>query len=86
MTIPRRYENLEESHWVFDDQFIWYWLLGVFTIRDMYEQFQNIMKMGPFSQIMVSYFFLRSYHSLIRFFASLSFHRIFDKTELPASR
>lgn len=25
---------------------------GVFTIRDMYEQFQNIMKMGPFSQIM----------------------------------
>jgi hypothetical protein len=27
---------------------------GQFTIRDMYEQFQNIMKMGPFSQIMVS--------------------------------
>ena len=27
---------------------------GVFTLRDMYEQFQNIMKMGPFSQIMVS--------------------------------
>lgn len=26
---------------------------GQFTIRDMYEQFQNIMKMGPFSQIMV---------------------------------
>ncbi|KAH8349720.1 hypothetical protein KR084_004757 [Drosophila pseudotakahashii] len=25
---------------------------GHFTIRDMYEQFQNIMKMGPFSQIM----------------------------------
>lgn len=25
---------------------------GVFTLRDMYEQFQNIMKMGPFSQIM----------------------------------
>ncbi|XP_013773560.2 signal recognition particle 54 kDa protein-like [Limulus polyphemus] len=25
---------------------------GEFTIRDMYEQFQNIMKMGPFSQIM----------------------------------
>lgn len=25
---------------------------GQFTIRDMYEQFQNIMKMGPFSQIM----------------------------------
>ena len=23
-------------------------------MRDMYEQFQNIMKMGPFSQIMVS--------------------------------
>lgn len=28
---------------------------GQFTIRDMYEQFQNIMKMGPFSQIIVSY-------------------------------
>uniref|UniRef100_A0A0K0DE88 Signal recognition particle subunit SRP54 n=1 Tax=Angiostrongylus cantonensis TaxID=6313 RepID=A0A0K0DE88_ANGCA len=25
---------------------------GLFTLRDMYEQFQNIMKMGPFSQIM----------------------------------
>lgn len=31
---------------------------GQFTLRDMYEQFQNIMKMGPFSQIMVSYFSL----------------------------
>jgi signal recognition particle subunit SRP54 len=29
-------------------------LLGQFTLRDMYEQFQNIMKMGPFNQIMVS--------------------------------
>lgn len=28
-------------------------LLGQFTLRDMYEQFQNIMKMGPFGQIMV---------------------------------
>ena len=26
--------------------------VGEFTIRDMYEQFQNIMKMGPFGQIM----------------------------------
>ncbi|KAI4504089.1 hypothetical protein M0802_000560 [Mischocyttarus mexicanus] len=25
---------------------------GHFTLRDMYEQFQNIMKMGPFSQLM----------------------------------
>lgn len=25
---------------------------GHFTLRDMYEQFQNIMKMGPFGQIM----------------------------------
>ena len=24
---------------------------GQFTLRDMYEQFQNIMKMGPFNQI-----------------------------------
>lgn len=29
---------------------------GQFTLRDMYEQFQNIMKMGPFSQIMVNLF------------------------------
>lgn len=28
---------------------------GQFTLRAMYEQFQNIMKMGPFSQIMVCY-------------------------------
>ena len=27
-------------------------ILGQFTLRDMYEQFQNIMKMGPFNQIM----------------------------------
>ena len=27
--------------------------VGQFTLRDMYEQFQNIMKMGPFGQIMV---------------------------------
>jgi signal recognition particle subunit SRP54 len=33
---------------------------GHFTLRDMYEQFQNIMKMGPFSQIMV---FVRSIFS-----------------------
>ena len=38
-------------------------ILGQFTLRDMYEQFQNIMKMGPFSQIMVggSIFFILSY-------------------------
>jgi signal recognition particle subunit SRP54 len=29
---------------------------GVFTLRDMYEQFQNIMKMGPINQIMVDIF------------------------------
>ena len=28
---------------------------GQFTLRDMYEQFQNIMKMGPFNQIIVSF-------------------------------
>ena len=27
---------------------------GQFTLRDMYEQFQNVMKMGPFNQIIVS--------------------------------
>lgn len=31
---------------------------GQFTLRAMYEQFQNIMKMGPFSQIMVFFFFI----------------------------
>jgi signal recognition particle subunit SRP54 len=30
---------------------------GQFTLRDMYEQFQNIMKMGPFSQIMVHFLY-----------------------------
>ena len=24
---------------------------GEFTLRDMYEQFQNIMKMGPIGQV-----------------------------------
>ncbi len=24
---------------------------GVFTLRDMYEQFQNIMKMGPLNKV-----------------------------------
>jgi signal recognition particle GTPase len=32
--------------------------LGQFTLRDMYEQFQNIMKMGPVGQIMVCLFCL----------------------------
>ena len=31
---------------------------GQFTLRDMYEQFQNIMKMGPINQIMVKNYFL----------------------------
>merc|ERR1712139_632536 len=25
---------------------------GVFTLRDLYEQFQNVMKMGPLGQVM----------------------------------
>ena len=25
---------------------------GVFTLRDMYEQFQNVMKLGPLSKVM----------------------------------
>lgn len=29
-----------------------YTRLGIFTIRDMYEQFQNISKMGPLSKMM----------------------------------
>ena len=31
-------------------------VIGQFTLRDMYEQFQNIMKMGPINQIIVSHF------------------------------
>lgn len=34
---------------------------GQFTMRDMYEQFQNIIKMGPFSQIMVLLLFFFCY-------------------------
>lgn len=33
---------------------------GQFTLRDMYEQFQNVMKMGPFSQLMASLIFFAS--------------------------
>lgn len=39
---------------------------GQFTLRDMYEQFQNIMKMGPFSQIMVSIIYVGFRSSSIR--------------------
>ena len=28
---------------------------GEFTLRDMYEQFQNIMKMGPIGQVRYTY-------------------------------
>ena len=38
---------------------------GQFTLRDMYEQFQNIMKMGPFSQIMVSA--PSRFHEIVRY-------------------
>ena len=24
---------------------------GIFTLRDLYEQFQNVMKMGPLGQV-----------------------------------
>ena len=44
------------SHHQMDDNnimLIMLFVLGVFSLRDMYEQFQNIMKMGPFGQIMV---------------------------------
>ena len=37
-------------------------ILGQFTLRDMYEQFQNIMKMGPFNQIMVQPLCYIHYH------------------------
>lgn len=36
---------------------IFAYFLGMFTLRDMYEQFQNILKMGPFNQIMVIFAF-----------------------------
>lgn len=35
--------------------FLIFYFLGLFTLRDMYEQFQNLMKLGPFGQIMVAY-------------------------------
>ena len=34
---------------------------GQFTLRDMYEQFQNIMKMGPINQIMVKLLFIKNF-------------------------
>lgn len=43
---------------------------GQFTIRDMYEQFQNIMKMGPFSQIMVRHNISKLMQQLTFFFFS----------------
>lgn len=45
---------------------------GQFTLRAMYEQFQNIMKMGPFSQIMVFILIL-----LFEYFSFLSVHSYF---------
>ena len=49
--------SLEESKFVVWEKFKYICLFAIaghFTLRDMYEQFQNIMKMGPFGQIMVS--------------------------------
>ena len=37
------------------------WKHGQFTLRDMYEQFQNIMKMGPINQIMVKLLFIKNF-------------------------
>ena len=31
---------------------VWMCVQGVFTLRDMYEQFQNVMKMGPLGKVM----------------------------------
>lgn len=39
---------------------------GQFTLRDMYEQFQNVMKMGPFSQLMASLIFLIFFFFVIK--------------------
>lgn len=49
---------------------------GQFTLRDMYEQFQNIMKMGPFSQILVSY--------PKKFFSNFCFSLKFLRTDVLA--
>ena len=40
---------------------------GQFTLRDMYELFTNIMKMGPFSQIMVREFLRRKCLKNVRY-------------------
>lgn len=47
---------------------------GQFTLRDMYEQFQNIMKMGPFSQIMVCMQFEVFFFSIIVFCYGSNLH------------
>lgn len=45
---------------------------GHFTLRDMYEQFQNVRKMGPMSQIMVRhcFFSVGSLDAIVRFIFS----------------
>jgi len=51
---------------------------GQFTLRDMYEQFQNIMKMGPFGQIMVdSCWFLYCYK-----YIALIYSTVWDNQEI----
>ena len=47
---------------------------GQFTLRDMYEQFQTVMKMGPFSQIMVS-------NNRIKFSSFLDSNFVFSNRE-----
>ncbi len=45
---------------------------GQFTLRDMYEQFQNIMKMGPINQIMVC---ILNFFTLVAIFITFKFSK-----------
>ena len=56
---------------------------GQFTLRDMYEQFQNIMKMGPFSQIMVNVSYcLEIFSNRLALLHRANQMKLYDKFEL----
>jgi len=50
---------------------------GVFTLRDMYEQFQNILKMGPISQVSFFFFFFLNFFFFFFFFFFIFFFFFF---------
>ncbi|CAF0832130.1 unnamed protein product [Adineta steineri] len=50
--VPGLIKKIDELDWKDNKELIEKLKHGQFTLRDMYEQFQNLMKMGPFGQIM----------------------------------